>query len=217
MGIRMLNKLWVPVTLWVSLLLVSCGGGELTMSEYVDAFDAIFARGIERYEAVVVSPQGQVLIVGQGEHLGFTGQGAQLTDFTPQDLSVALEQVAGIQAEALEAAAAIEPPDQIADIHGLFFRRLPIAELAARAATAADWYELSDSPEMEAYRVALAGDNQVCVEFQATLDATADRGVFADVPWIPGELQEIVDYALGCSALPQNPEDAYRPPPLATP
>jgi hypothetical protein len=70
---------------------------------------------------------------------------------------------------------------------------------------------------MEAYRVALAGDNQVCVEFQATLDATADRGVFADVPWIPGELQEIVDYALGCSALPQNPEDAYRPPPLATP
>ncbi len=217
MGIRMLNKLWVPVTLWVSLLLVSCGGGELTMSEYVDAVDAIFARGIERYEAVVVSPQGQVLIVGQGEHLGFTGQGAQLTDFTPQDLSVALEQVAGIQAEALEAAAAIEPPDQIADIHALYFRELPIAELAARAATAADWYELSDSPEMEAYRVALAGDSQVCIEFQATLDATADRGVFADTPWMPGELTEIVDYALGCSALPQNPEDAYRPPPLATP
>ena len=210
-------KRWVLVALWVSLLLVSCGSGEMTMSEYVDAVDAIFARGIERYEAVVVSPQGQVLIVGQGEHLGLTDQGAQLTDFTPQDLSVALEEVAKIQGEALEAAAAIDPPDQIADLHALFFRELPIAELAARAATAADWYELSESPEMEAYRVALAADNQVCVEFQATLDATADRSVFADVPWMPSELQEIVEYALGCSSLPQNPEDAYRPPPSATP
>jgi hypothetical protein len=210
-------KHWVPVALWVSLLLVGCGSGEMTMSEYVDAVDAIFARGIERYEAVVASPQGQVLIVGQGEHLGFTDQGAQLTDFTPGDLSMALEQVAEIQAEALEAAAAIDPPDQIADLHTLFFRELPITELAARAATAADWYELSESPEMEAYRVALAADNEVCVEFQATLDATADRGVFDDVPWMPGELKEIVEYALGCSSLPQNPEDAYRPPPSATP
>jgi hypothetical protein len=52
-----------------------------------------------------------------------------------------------------------------------------------------------------------------CVEFQATLDATAKRGVFAEVPWMPGDLKEIVDYALGCSSLPQNPEDVYRPPP----
>ena len=84
--------------------------------------------------------------------------------------------------------------------------------MAERAGTAADWFELSDSPEMAAYRTALAGDNDVCVEFQTTLDATADRGAFEDVPWIPGELTEMVDYALGCSSLPQNPEDAYRPP-----
>lgn len=208
---------WIPVALLVPLLLVSCGGGEMTMREYVDAVDAIFARGLERYEAVVATPEGQVLIVGQGEHLGLTDAGAQLTDFTPQDLSVALDEVADIQDEALEAAAAIDPPDQIADLHALYFRELPIAELAARAATAADWYELSDSPEMGAYRTALAADNQVCVEFQATLDATADRGAFEDVPWMPGELKEIVEYALGCSSLPQNPEDAYRPPPSGAP
>jgi hypothetical protein len=210
-------KHWVPLALCVSLLLVSCGGGEVTMNEYVERVDAIFDRGFERYEAVVASPQGQVLIVGQGEHLGFTDQGAQLTDFTPWDLHVALEQVAEIQAEALEAAAAIDPPAQIADLHALYFRELPITELAARAGTAGDWYELSESPEMAVYRAALAADNQVCVEFQATLDATAERGVFSDIPWMPGELKEIVEYALGCSSLPQNPEDVYRPNPSPVP
>jgi hypothetical protein len=210
-------KLWVSFALCVSLPLASCGGGEMTMADYVDRVDAIFDRGLEQYEAVVVSPQGQVLIVGQDGHLGFADQGAQLTDFTPWDLHVALGQVAEIQAEALEAAAAIDPPDQIADLHALYFRELPIAELAVRAGTAVDWYELSESREMAAYRAALAADNQVCVEFQVTLDATAERGVFSDVPWMPGELKEIVEYALGCSSLPQNPEDVYRPSPSPAP
>lgn len=216
-GHPMLAKRLIPVVLWVPLLLVSCGGGETTMREYVDAVDAIFARGIQRYEAVVATPEGQVLIVGQGAHLGFANRGAQLTDFTPQDLSVALERVAEIQAEALDAAAAIDPPDPIRDLHELFFRELPIVELAARAATAGDWDELSDSAEMAAYRAGLARDNQTCIEFQTTLDESADRGAFEGAPWVPGELEEIVDYALGCSSLPQNPEDAYRPPPTAAP
>jgi hypothetical protein len=189
----------------------------MSLTEYVEEINAIFDRGIERYEALVTSPEGLVLIAGQGSHLGFGDEGAQLTDFTPQDLHVALEQVAEIQAEAVAAAAGINPPEQIAELHELYFRELPIAELAVRAGTAADWYELSESAEMVAYRAALAADNQVCAEFQATLDATADRGVFEDTPWIPGELKETVDYALGCDSLPANPEDAYRPPPTTTP
>ncbi len=105
------------------------------------------------------------------------------------------------------------PPEQIADLHALYFRELPISELAARAGTAADWDELSESAEMAAYRAGLAADNQVCADFQGKLDATAEREVFADSPWIPSELTEIVDYALGCSSLIEHPEDAYRPPP----
>ena len=207
----------MSVVLCVSAVSVGCGSGDMSLTEYVEEINAIFDRGIERYEALVTSPEGLVLIVGQGSHLGFGDEGAQLTDFTPQDLHVALEQVAEIQAEALAAAAGINPPEQIAELHELYFRELPIAELAVRAGTAADWYELSESAEMVAYRAALAADNQVCAEFQATLDATADRGVFEDTPWIPGELKETVDYALGCDSLPANPEDAYRPPPTTTP
>lgn len=210
-------RVWVGACL--ILLAAACGGGggEMSLAEYVQRVDAIFERGIERYETVVASPQGMVLVVGQGSHLGFDDEGVQLTDFTVQDLHTALLQVAEIQAEALDTAAAIEAPKQIADLHTLFFRELPIAELAARAGTAGDWEELSESAEMAAYRNALAADNQVCVEFQAKLDATANRGAFAETPWIPAELKEIVNYGLGCAALPEHPEDAYRPPPTAAP
>ncbi len=198
-------------------MVAACGGGEMSLTEYTERVDAIFVRGIQQYEVVVGSPQGLVLIVGQGSHLGFDDQGAQLTDFTPQDLHVALEQVAEIQTEAMDAAAALDPPEQIADLHALYFRELPIAELAARAGTAADWDELSESQEMAAYRAALAADNQVCAEFQAKLDATSERGAFADMPWIPNELTEIVDYALGCTSLIEHPDDVYRPPPPSAP
>ena len=197
--------------------LSGCGGDDLTLSEYIEEVDAIFVRGQQQYEEVIRSPGGMVLIVGQGSHLGFDDSNSQLTDFTPYDLHVALVQVAEIQAEALETAADIDPPDQVADFHDLYFRELPIAELAARAETAADWEELSESEEMAAYRAGLAADNQVCAEFQVRLDATAERRVFADTPWIPEELTEIVDYALGCSSLVENPEDVYRPPPTTTP
>ena len=210
------NRLIAPA-LCVALLVGACGGGEMSLNEYVERVDEVFQQGIGQYEVLVATPEGQVLLVGQGDHMGFSGEGAQLSDFTPQDLHVALERVSEMQAEALEAAAAIDPPEQIADLHSLFFRELPISELAARAGTAADWDELSESPEMAAYRIALAADNQVCAEFQAKLDATAERGTFADAPWVPSKLQEIVDYGLGCGSLPTHPQDAYRPPPATDP
>ena len=207
-----MTKRFVLLVALAAFVLSACGGGEMSMAEYVESVDAIFQRAIGRYEEVISGPGGLVLVVGQGEHLGFDDQDLQLTDFTPQDLHVALEQVAAIQDEAVEAAAAIDPPKQIEDIHALYFRELPLAELAARAGTASDWWELSESPEMAAYRDALEADIEICADFQATLDATADLGAFVDVPWMPSELSVIVDYALGCGDQPANPQDAYRPP-----
>ncbi|MBT8193084.1 MAG: hypothetical protein KJP22_06765, partial [Acidimicrobiia bacterium] len=132
-----MTKRFVLSTTLAALMLAGCGGAEMSMEEYVESVDAIFERAIGQYEDIIESPGGLVLVVGQGDHLGFDDQGLQLTDFTPQDLHVALSRVVEIQDEAVAAAAAIDPPEQIEDIHTLYFRELPLRELAARAATAA--------------------------------------------------------------------------------
>ena len=199
-------------TLVVGLVLSACGGGEMSMAEYVERVDAIFQRAIVQYEEVIASPGGLVLVVGQGEHLGFDDQGLQLTDFTPNDLAVALEQVARVQAEAMEAAAAIDPPRQIADIHALYFRELPLGGLAARAGPRRIGRSFPSPLRWWRIEMRSKQTTRCCADFQATLDATADRGVFADVPWMPSELSRMVDYALGCGGQPSNPQDAYRPP-----
>jgi hypothetical protein len=193
-------------------MVAACGGGEMSLTEYVDRLNAIVDRASQQYYALVASPRGAVLVA----------EGAHLNDFTPQDLQAALEQVNEIEAEVMEATAAIEPPEQVADLHSLWFdsdgNSTSIGEaLVARAGTAANWEELSKSTEMAAYRTAIARGKQVCTNFQTKLDATEERGVFADTPWIPGELREVVDAVLGCASWPEHPEDMYRPPPTNTP
>lgn len=184
----------------------------MSLTEYVERLNAIVDRARQQYFDLVASPQGEVLVA----------EGRQLTDFRPQDLQAALEQVNEIGLEVQEAVAAIEPPELVADLHDFWFDFdggfVSAQEtLAARAGTATDWEELSESPEMAAYRAALIVDKQACSDFQAKLDATEERGVFADSPWVPGELKEVVEVVLGCEGYPEHPEDVYRPPPTSTP
>jgi len=200
----MISKRFVVLAVCIGLLLSSCGEDDTSLTEYVEDVNVIAGRASE---------EGAALIA----------EGAQVTDFTPQHLQAGLERgLHEIRVPLQTAADALEPPAQVADLHDLMWnwhaRFIPIeAALAARAGaaadTAADWEALSDSPEMAAYRAAIAEGKQVCTDFQAQLDATAERGVFADVPWIPAELSEVVEAVLGCEWFPDNPEDVYRYPP----
>ncbi len=202
-----IKRLASPV-LCLALLLCGCGGGELSLTEYTERVNAIEVHASE-----------------QGEELAANAEG--IDDFTPQDLQAILEQARVIRVEVDEAVDDIDPPDQIADVHNLVFDWhadfVAIEEaLAIRASTtphtAAGWTDLSDSPEMAAYRSAIADGKQVCLDFQERLDATEARGAFADTPWIPGEMKEVVERVLGCVWFPDNPEDVYRYPPTeATP
>lgn len=175
----------------------------MSLTEYVGRLNAIVDRMSQQHAELVTSPQGKVLVA----------EAAQLTDFTPQHLQVALERVRQIEIEVMEALDAIEPPEQVTDLHNLLFARYTSARvaLAARAGTAADWEELSETPEMASYRAALIEDKQVCSDFQAKLDATEERGVFADILWLPSEVHEVVEALLGCGMYPEHPEDKYRP------
>ena len=193
---------------WLTIIVISggCGGGsELSLAEYVEAFNTLTDPASQQYADLVASPQGDVLVA----------EGDQLADFTPQDLGNALELVGKIEAEVLVAAGKIKAPDQVAEFHEFFFATssfTPAREaLAARAATAVDWAELSDSPEMAAYRLALAEDKLACATFENEMDAAAEGQVFTDVPWFPSELSEQIERVLGCESFPENPEDMYRP------
>ncbi len=122
-----------------------------------------------------------------------------------------------IEGRVERATAAIDPPEPVAALHHLFFdfdsEFISAQEaLAVRAGAASDWQELSDSPEMAAYRAALADDKQACVDAQSEVNAIGEqREVFAETPWIPGELKELFEVALGCDGYPEHPEDVYRP------
>ena len=157
----------------------------------------------------------------QGEALAVEAE--EIVDFAPQDLKAVLDQARVIRIEVDEAVDQIEPPEQISDIHDLVFdwhgEFITIEEvLAVRAGTTphtdAGWTELSNSPEMAAYRQAIAEGKQVCIDFQSRLDATEERGVFTETPWIPGEMKEVVERVLGCGWFPEKPEDVYRYPPV---
>lgn len=202
------RRAWAGFFLAV-VVVAGCGGDEMTLTEYVERVNAIIDRASNEYYELVITPQGQVLIAER----------ASLTDFAPQDLQVAFAGVRDLEVKVRDAIEDIEPPAQIADLHGRLFdfsQSIPINDaLAARAGIAMDWEDLSASPEMAAYRTQLAEDKQRCVDFQLELDDTAERGAFADTPWIPGELKEVVDAALGCVGFPEQPEDVYRP--LSTP
>lgn len=195
------------------MLSAGCGGSdESPLAVYVDEIEEVVDEAIEDFGELVATPEGGVLLVGQGNLFGLAGDDVELTDYTPADLHVALARLAEIQREAMAATASVEPPPEIARLHDLYFQTaLPIADLASRAGTAADWQELSDSPEMAAYREALVADGQMCAEFQTELDALTRGGVFSDVPWMPTRLSDIADFTLGCDGLPANPEDVFRP------
>ena len=187
----------VMAGLGVGMLLVGCGGGELSLTEYVDRLNVVNDDLNPRAEALISDLERSA---------------------TPREVGATMEQMAALRVDSVKAAEAIDPPEQIADLHQLFVnwekQLLPIEEaLAARAGSVAGWEELFESAELAAYRAALVEGKQGCSEFQARLDATANRGVFADTPWIPSALSEIVSARLGCDLFPENPEDVFRPVP----
>jgi len=186
----------------ISVVAVGCGGG-LSLTDYVDELNAMEANA---------SAQAETL----------EGESPQNADLTPQDLQDILVRAGEIRIEIQAAADDIDPPEQVAALHDLIFDwhgRFMATEraLASLAATTEDtddgWTSLSASAEMSAYRDSVSEGKQICDDFQSRLDATADRGAFADVPWVPTDLAEVVEAVLGCEWFPEDPEDIYRWPP----
>ena len=195
----MATRRWrsASIALAVGLLLSGCGGDTLSLTEYVDRLNRIND---------VVLPRAAVLI-------------SELErSATPEEVSATMTAMAALRTESIEATESLEPPEQIADLHWLLLewesQLVPIEEaFAARAGAVSGWPELLESGEVAAYRAALVEGKQMCIEFQATLDATESRGVFADTPWLPAEFGEVVEARLGCDLFPEDPDGVFQPAP----
>lgn len=101
----------------------------------------------------------------------------------------------------------LEPPSEVSDLHGA--AREVMGRLADAESALADYVNNLDSamgvddlwgtPLGVAARTADEESIELCLAAQEKLD-TRERSKFADVPWIPPELKEVVQVAFGCIA-----------------
>ncbi len=167
----------------LTVMLVACGGGGLSLTEYAERVDALAFELGEQLDA--------------GD--------ARMSTGTPtlEDAQEVLTSAVAARTGFQEGVIALDPPEEFADVHTDFVEvhsRIIAAQEAfvARAATAATLEELDQSAEAEAYRAIGTEAASLCQEFRARIDTTADREVFADTPWIPADMKEVVEVTFRC-------------------
>ena len=170
------------------IVVASCGGGnELTLTEYAEEVEGLTTTMYRTLDDLTITAEDGSEVPVEDARAVYDGAAAafrQLRD--------------GLQA--------IEPPDGVADLHDasidIMNRFTAAQEAFARRAedykTVDDWDLLYETPEALAVDAAQEEMIAFCQARQAEFDATADREVFADVPWIPPEMQEVVTVLFGC-------------------
>ena len=170
----------------LACLVVACGGGSLSLQEY----------GTQAEELVVVVTVRIDSLDAELDSYAQTDEGAQT--YWTRRLDARVEFLEGLES--------LDPPDDAVELHGIvidLFGRLNAAEeaLAARVATMetgigpAHWW---DTPEGQAANAVDEEVSSICYVAQAEFDKTEGRAAFADTPWIPSEMKEVVRVAFGC-------------------
>lgn len=167
----------------LAVVLASCSGGGSSLSEYAEEFDDL-GRELE-----------EVLDAGD----------VQMTTENPtlEDAQEVLASAVTARRVFQEGLTSLDPPDEFSELHADFVEvhsQVLAAQQAfsARAASAGSLEELDRSAEAEAYRAIGSEAGTWCEEFRARIDATADREVLADTPWIPSDMKEIVEVTFRC-------------------
>jgi hypothetical protein len=170
----------------LAVVLVACGGGSLTLSEYASQSEALVTELLTQLDTLDAEWESQIP----------TPEGART--YWNHRLEARVEFLEGIHA--------LDPPEEVADLHETaldLFNRLTTAEeaLAARVNSLetiighGPWW---DMPEGQAARAVDEEAVAICHAAQADFDATQDRESFEDVPWIPEEMKTVVQVAFNC-------------------
>jgi hypothetical protein len=166
----------------IVFVFTACGGGTLSLTEYSELFQSASFAMTDEFDVL-------------------EAQWASST--TVEDGKETLDRAVGIRTDLQNSLTDLDPPKALASFHGdlveTLGRLLAATEAwAVRAETAGSLDELQESSEALAYWDLDAEMSQLCLELQSRLDATAEREIFAEVPWVPGEMKEVVSLVLGC-------------------
>lgn len=178
--------MWVGAVLM--LLVAGCGGGSITMSEY--------------------NTQGSALVTVMEEQLAALDAEWEANEPTVERVRSYWERRVEVRVVTLEGLEDIPPPDELADLLGRgleLFAQLTAAEKAL--ATRVGSYETVTEPDQwwstpEGQNVQAMDEqiNAFCQVVQARYDASIERIVLVDVPWIPSDMKEIIRIDIGCES-----------------
>jgi hypothetical protein len=160
------------------LLLLGCGGGTLSMTEYAGALDLLASDLGDKLDAMDV----------------------RVTETpTVEEARLVLGEALTARTEFQGSLTELDPPREFADIHNdlvdLHARIITVqGAFAAQAVTAGSLDELLNSAESEAYQAVQIELLGLCPDLQARSDAIAD---LAGIPWI-GTWRVVVRVAFGC-------------------
>ena len=165
----------------IVFVVAACGGGSLSLTEYFEGLQS-----------------GSVML---DEFDALETQWASAT--TVEEGKQVLDRAVAIRTDLQNGLTDLNPPEAFGEFHAdlvdLLGRILAAQEAwAARAETAGSLDELKESSEAVAYWDLDAEMRPLCLEFQSRLDATAEREIFAEAPWIPSDMKEVVSLVLGC-------------------
>jgi hypothetical protein len=171
----------------LALLVGTCGRSEISLSDYAAEAESLLTALNVKIDALDADAQSQSPTV----------QGAR--EFWDSKVEARRELIAGLEA--------LEPPQDAAEMHATAVRIISrlasadegVAQLIGTMESDEELAGLLQSPEFLATEAVDEEAIALCQAAQADFDATADREVFVDMPWIPSELQEVVLVFLGCS------------------
>lgn len=177
-----MSRFWVCLCLGV--VLVGCGGGELT--EFAEQGETLVAELNTRIGALDAEWESQTP----------TAKGARA--YWKRRIEARIEFLDGLQA--------LDPPYIAVELHGEvveLFETLTSAEeaLAAHVTTldtVSEHWQWFDSPQGQAARRADEDIYGICEVVQQQFDSSAEREDYSDVAWLPSEMKEVVSVWFGC-------------------
>jgi hypothetical protein len=176
----------ISVSICLSLVVVACGGEDLTLGEY--------------------SSQGQAITMVMEERIQALDSGLDFQTASTDDVDDYWDRRVEARVDALEHLQDLNPPATITDLHeqGMdLFGDLVEGEKAMAVRMAlfdavtepSQWWDTAEGKSVQAVNEQIF---VLCNQFQTMYDATIARVVLSDTPWIPDRMKEVVQIDIGC-------------------